>query len=91
MPCKCVLVSAGHPRVKSASTSLMWVGAAEHVETNKTGSGRDMQPWKLQETSLDLLPWRGGRQSPCPSEEGRHWALSGAMCPGWLVPCLIYV
>lgn len=31
---------AGHLRVKSASTLLMWVGATEHVagETNKAGS-----------------------------------------------------
>lgn len=71
----------------------MWVGAAEHVagKTNKAGSSWDMQPWKLQETSLDLLPSGGGRHSPCPSQEGRHWALSDVMCPGWLGLYLIYV
>lgn len=46
------------------------------------------------ETSGDVLgspPSGRGRRSPCPSQEGQHWALSKVMCPGWLVPCLIYV
>lgn len=43
---------AGNLRVKTASTLLMWVGAAEHVagETNKAGSG-----CATMETSGDIL------------------------------------
>lgn len=79
-----LVLAAGHRRVKSASTSLMWVGAAEHV------AGRNKQGWislryATMETSGDVLGWssfppgggrEGGRPSPCPSREGRRWALS---------------
>lgn len=60
---------AGHLRVKSASTLLMWVGAAEHVagETNKAGSR-----CATMETSGDVLgsPSLWGREAESLPQSG---------------------
>lgn len=64
----------------------MWVEALQRFPEKLTkqatisthgNSGR--RPWIFD-------PLRGA--SPWPSQHGQHWALSIAVCPGWLV--LVY-
>lgn len=60
---------AGHLRVKSVSTSLMWVGAAEHVAGEKKKQTRQDLAEICNHGNFGRRPWissppGGGRQSP---------------------------